>query len=178
MSKTNNRRMPSKATIINYWLNNHESHPEAKPWMDRVGEYFIERTHKDEVDTCFACDFINGPAERAHIKARCDGGSDEPDNLHLLCPQCHKDSEFMEGQAYWRWIADRRWWHLGIKNMVARGHITDKEASLALLYYDRSADVRLMLASKMDPDFLRLVKGINDWYLREKGEQHGEQLQP
>jgi len=177
--KSKRSNMPSKMSIINYWLNNHEKHPEAKPWMDRVGEYFIERTCPDEVDTCFACDFILGTTERAHIKALCNGGSNSPDNLHLLCPQCHKDSEFIEGQAYWNWIADRRWWHLSIKNMVARGYLTDKEASLAILNFDGDEDVRLMLASKVDKlaesladneDFMRLVKGIRDAYRREKGE--------
>ena len=149
MSKTNKRRMPSKMTIIRYWLNHHDKHPEAKRWMDRVGEYFVERTHKDEHDICFACDFINETTEKAHIKARCNGGNDEPDNLHLLCPQCHKASEFMEGQAYWNWIADRRWWHLGIRNMVIKGYLTEKEASLVLLYYDGDADMRRMLADRI-----------------------------
>ena len=147
--KSNRSNMPSKMSIIKYWLNNHENHPEAKPWMDRVGEYFIERTCPDEIDTCFACDFIHGTTERAHIRALCNGGSNSPDNLHLLCPQCHKDSEFIEGNAYWDWIADRRWWNLGARNMVIKGTLTQTEAALILMYFDGGEQTKRMLEPRI-----------------------------
>jgi hypothetical protein len=45
--------------------------------------------------------------ERAHILARAAGGDDTPENLHILCGVCHKDSEYLEGSAYMDWLMDR-----------------------------------------------------------------------
>jgi hypothetical protein len=45
-----------------------------------------------DTDTCFACGFKNG-TERAHIKAKCDGGADTENNLFLLCRRCHISQE-------------------------------------------------------------------------------------
>ena len=42
--------------------------------------------------------------ERAHIKARVEGRRDEPSNLHLLCTNCHVESEYLSGRAYWNWL--------------------------------------------------------------------------
>jgi hypothetical protein len=59
-------------------------------------------------DVCFACGIDWGePAERAHIVPRCEGGSDGPGNLHMLCCLCHKDSEFKSGPVYWQWFWER-----------------------------------------------------------------------
>ena len=58
---------------------------------------------------CFACGW-NGSLERAHIVPRCEGGSDEADNLHLLCGRCHHDSEYITNRAeYLDWIQARTW---------------------------------------------------------------------
>lgn len=59
---------------------------------------------------CFACGTVDGPdakPERAHILARVLGGDDSPGNLHLLCSACHKASERLSGDAYWRWFTER-----------------------------------------------------------------------
>ena len=52
---------------------------------------------------CFACG-LHGELNRAHILARQEGGSDEIENLHLLCPKCHVESEYMKGELYWHWL--------------------------------------------------------------------------
>jgi len=46
----------------------------------------------ETVDTCWSCG-LPGLIERAHLQARCDGGSDEIDNLILLCRACHWQQE-------------------------------------------------------------------------------------
>jgi len=148
MSKPNHKNMPSRMRIIKYWLNKHEKHPEAKRWMDRVGEYFVERTCQDGIDICFACDFINGEVHRAHIKALSQGGDNHCSNLHILCRQCHKDSEFIEGDAYWDWIADRNIQHVYINACVLTGYFTNKEAAILLAYLDGDKDVRIALTAK------------------------------
>ena len=55
---------------------------------------------------CFACGMIDETRtlERAHIVARCNGGSDTAENLHLLCHTCHRASEYREGPEYFKWL--------------------------------------------------------------------------
>ena len=40
-------------------------------------------------DYCWGCGIDKGNLDRCHIKARCNGGSDEAYNLVLLCRFCH-----------------------------------------------------------------------------------------
>lgn len=60
-----------------------------------------------ENDYCFACGMYDGGTDRAHILARCEGGTDDVENLHLLCNTCHKDSEIISGDRYTEWLLER-----------------------------------------------------------------------
>jgi 5-methylcytosine-specific restriction endonuclease McrA len=87
--------MPTRQRIKEYWNNT----------LVAYGKF-----DKDEIfqgDYCFACGYDNGPTIRAHIQAKCNGGPDEVENLHLLCPCCHRTSEFLEGDKYWHWFKER-----------------------------------------------------------------------
>ena len=78
------RKMPSPKKIFEYW------------------ESRIENIYPRQ---CFACSSLDTTRlERAHILARCSGGSDEVDNLHLLCSYCHVSSEKISGEKYWQWF--------------------------------------------------------------------------
>jgi len=71
-------------------------------WRD-----WVWKKHDDppEDGFCWACGMIpTRGLERAHIQARCNGGPDTVENLHLLCCYCHKASEYREGDDYWNWI--------------------------------------------------------------------------
>jgi hypothetical protein len=61
----------------------------------------------EDFDICFACGAITEEIHRAHIVARCLGGGDKPDNLHLLCKWCHLSSEGMAGEEYFSWMKAR-----------------------------------------------------------------------
>lgn len=64
----------------------------------------------EEPGTCMACGIFcegQGSIHRAHIVARINRGSDDPSNLHMLCPTCHDDSEFLTEEAYWQWFWER-----------------------------------------------------------------------
>jgi hypothetical protein len=78
-------------------------------WVDRLWKRkgFDSPTEFLETGLCFACGMVLRSAQRAHIKARSAGGSDGVENLHMLCHWCHKDSEHLEGFAYWRWLLTR-----------------------------------------------------------------------
>ena len=91
---TTPRKMPTELAIRAHWAD--------RLWLakgyDSKAE-FMER------GTCFACGMSGN--ERAHILARAAGGDDTPENLHILCGVCHKDSEYLEGNAYMDWLMDR-----------------------------------------------------------------------
>jgi 5-methylcytosine-specific restriction endonuclease McrA len=52
---------------------------------------------------CFACGMV-GRVERAHIVAYSLTKDNSVENLHLLCEHCHRESEGISGEAYWRWL--------------------------------------------------------------------------
>lgn len=72
--------------------------------IHEVMETSISDEDGEERHLCFACG-RGGPVERAHILARCEGGSDGVENIHLLCHQCHVLSELLSGDHYWRWFS-------------------------------------------------------------------------
>ena len=74
--------------------------------FDSVHEVMEQPTspeNGEECHYCFACGKM-GNVDRAHILARCEGGSDGVDNIHLLCHYCHILSEMLSGDHYWRWF--------------------------------------------------------------------------
>ena len=87
------RNMPSRKEIFNFWNGK------------------IKSVVND--NTCFKCgvtsildkDIII--VDRAHILAVCEGGSDDLDNLHLLCRRCHRDSEVYSGKEYNLWFLSK-----------------------------------------------------------------------
>lgn len=80
-------------------------------WSERL--YAFNDSHFDsaeelkEENLCFACGCDDVKCERAHIIAKCEGGSDNESNLHMLCPTCHKNSEYLTLNDYFLWIKSR-----------------------------------------------------------------------
>jgi hypothetical protein len=85
-------RTPSKDSISNHWISFLLQNKKA--------------SHKSFIyeSACFACGCVTKHLDRAHIKPVISGGSDNLDNLHLLCKICHKESEFLEDDEYWQWF--------------------------------------------------------------------------
>ena len=95
-TKSSRNNMPKKNTIAEYW----------NPILIRIGlevDYELQNNIQ-----CFTCGKTDQRLERAHIKAKCNGGSDSVKNLHVLCRGCHDESEFYEGDIYWRWYKYKR----------------------------------------------------------------------
>jgi 5-methylcytosine-specific restriction endonuclease McrA len=82
--------MPSQRSIHDHW---------AETLAEQYGKFWIERT----TDVCFACG-TKGVVERCHILAVFDGGTHDIENLHLLCRECHIESEYLNGSFYWKWF--------------------------------------------------------------------------
>jgi hypothetical protein len=96
--------MPSKRHIAEYWV---------ERILDKYGDkfsldWYIEKRYNTKiVDMCFACTFTS-KTERAHILPVCEGGNNSVQNIHLLCKSCHVESEYLSGDAYWRWFKNKR----------------------------------------------------------------------
>ena len=126
-SNDNKRRgMPTPKVIRDHWAQ----------WLveqgkfDSVEEVWAIHIFTDEVNgeivirdeglCCFACGFTSqrAPLERAHILAIFDGGSNDADNLHMLCKLCHKASEFISGEEYFAWFSQRNIMHRALEAAI------------------------------------------------------------
>ena len=69
----------------------------------------IAKAHGLPVDQCWACGEDCGDAiERAHIQAVSHGGSDDPENIFLLCWRCHREQpDAAPPDAQWAWLRSR-----------------------------------------------------------------------
>lgn len=59
---------------------------------------------------------VNSRLQRCHILAKQFGGTDEPENLFLMCEDCHAESpDTTNREAFFRWVYRRRSeWEYGI----------------------------------------------------------------
>ena len=118
MAKKRNKS-PKKADVCRFW-----------------GDAF--GTHENE---CMACgsegDDTPYSIQRAHIHSHRASGNAYAGNLHLLCVRCHKQSEFFEGDNYWRWMSCTR---------ISKGLDWNKEIIevLANMYNPEHVDHRLV----------------------------------
>ena len=88
------RKMPSTKQIRRHWAS----------FLVREKGFDSEQEAMEE-GICFACGQDGN--ERCHIKAKQEGGTDHESNLHILCEICHKDSEYLSGDAYFYWLRHR-----------------------------------------------------------------------
>jgi 5-methylcytosine-specific restriction endonuclease McrA len=77
----------------------------VKHWRPKLAA--MGKTFEVDHDVCFACG-TRGSMERAHILPHVLGGSCEPENIHLLCPKCHDESESLHGEDYFLWFVAGR----------------------------------------------------------------------
>lgn len=99
MSNTTKRQStPSAKRIIEYWKSQPQLPCDVKIDWDTAHE------------KCWCCgysdpEFPEYTTERAHIIPHALGGSSDPENFVLLCPECHHDSpDVNDSIAMWDWI--------------------------------------------------------------------------
>lgn len=102
MSRQNRKRV-SAQKVKKFWASKLVE-LEKFDSIHEVMETSISDEDGEERHYCFACGKMSD-VERAHILARCEGGSDGVENLHLLCHYCHVLSELLSGDHYWRWFS-------------------------------------------------------------------------
>ena len=86
------RGMPDKRDIFAYWCD-HEKFVELDITVGNS-------------DCCMACGF-HFYVERCHLKAVSNGGSNDVSNLHILCKNCHTESEMLNKEYYWIWLKEK-----------------------------------------------------------------------
>jgi hypothetical protein len=96
--------MPKPKAIYDYWTiglgkNTLLEKGIEIPEQFRLGDD-VKRSEK--VLACFACG--DHEVQRCHIFPLTKGGTNTVENLHLLCPSCHVESELLVGDLYWRWL--------------------------------------------------------------------------
>lgn len=102
-----------KDKIINFWYD--------------LDMYKVLNYREDEkwVETCLACGDCSW-GERAHIFARALRGTNNVENIHLLCSLCHAQSEYLNGVDYWIWLCLK-------SHFYTEGKLFNHESDLSLL---------------------------------------------
>lgn len=117
------RTMPTMTQVRAHWAG------WVRDTLDDEDESPVTMEDGRKGGLCYACGLYWADCERAHIVARCNGGTDTVDNLHPLCRSCHKASELHEGDDYWLWLDS---WTL-TKAMCARLFYLNPSAAATLM---------------------------------------------
>ena len=96
--------MPKSISIMDYWVNE---------LIDDYGKYWLDVYYDDDeivsvkTSYCFACGSSCG-TERAHIVPAHFDGEHIEENLHLLCKECHLESEWItDRDTYFNWFKSK-----------------------------------------------------------------------
>lgn len=78
-------------------------------WLGRLDELGVFNCSQDDLPDgcCWSCG-KPGLVQRCHIKSHQHGGADTVDNLALLCPGCHAESEDLPASTFFAWIRAKR----------------------------------------------------------------------
>lgn len=117
MAKSKTRcKMPSRAAIAEYW----------SPRVEQFGVYNYSQDELPDCE-CWACGKL-GLLQRCHIDDHAHGGENAVENLVILCPGCHAESESLSLASFWPWIRhsrQTRWktpWEHVMRKLEAAGY--------------------------------------------------------
>lgn len=143
------RKMPSRKALAEYWMKS----PPFDFGLAGVSWGF----HDDELvsDECWACGDVLR-LERCHIVSVCDGGTDDPSNLVILCMSCHVESEYLTPDVFPVWLRETRktkWMQPWMHSSARMKRVGYDEAKLAELVKTMSPeDAAKMIFSKIYGD--------------------------
>lgn len=131
------RKQWAHSTIRKHWG------PRLIAW-DKLTEEELESHRR----VCFACRWSQDTPlrlHRAHIQPRTMGGSDELENIHLLCGECHTASEHWTGERYWEWFHERSFVDRALQRAANQGLF-----NLSALFSDRRDELVARAIARMD----------------------------
>src|SRR5439155_25914855 len=89
------RKYINKLNIIEYWKN-------------KIDECELNFDWSDAHEVCWACG-DNVETEKCHIIPHCFDGDEIPENMILLCNQCHKENpNAISYDSYIQWLKSRK----------------------------------------------------------------------
>jgi len=142
------KTMPSKQAIFDYWIN------------VLHGNHSLVELHEKNAWYCFACD-CGGIVQRCHITPNCEGGSEDVDNLHLLCRECHLESEYISGDSYWSWFNSKNKGNsASIQRQVNIGNMYIRNFNQGVLDKIPSAILSFLQLNKNDNGKVNHIKNI------------------
>lgn len=144
------QKIPKKEIIYNYWKDGLGNSILLSKGLDIPEQKKIDGSI---VYACFACG--KSGVQRCHIFAVSEGGANSVDNLHLLCPECHAESEMIEGESYWRWLQyqyENKW-------QPFQEHLHDYKVKLG---YDDNFFMQLLREGKIDEAMYYSVSFIHE----------------
>lgn len=110
--------VPSKRQVVKYWKNRL---PLMGIWIDwnepgcwtcgfhYDGKYDVKRPTADWQKIYRAWDRI--PLQRCHIVPHSNGGANTPDNIFLMCRECHDlMPDFTITDVFFDWARRQSWW--------------------------------------------------------------------
>tara|TARA_R100000773_G_C4183215_1_gene92050 strand:+ start:159 stop:704 length:546 start_codon:yes stop_codon:yes gene_type:complete len=105
----------SKLSILKWWLSK-----DGQEYIDKLSTTYnldfdkLKSLNKTKHSFCWACfredskTWNQSKLERCHILPDCDGGKPTPNNLVLLCKDCHKESPTLSDIFYfWEWFVNQ-----------------------------------------------------------------------
>ena len=154
--------MPSTKRILSYWKENH-----ASRWPDLTQSY---DWGEPCCWVCFAPFDDYSQLDRAHLKARCVGGSDDPSNLILACRRCNLDmDDCHDSERSLAWVrahAGRPPWRIEIERVLKR--ILRPVAAKDMSLFQWLVLESLYTEISDGPDTETVVQMIVDSYVRDR----------
>lgn len=149
---------PSAKRIIEYW--------KSQPQLPCGVTIDWDTAH----EKCWCCgysdpEFPQYTTERAHIIPHALGGSADPENFVLLCPECHHESpDVNDSMAMWEYFKLKNhlrdsWYKkrtLDLNDMIVQ-YIRTLEEYLPVLYPETASDIQLFTKKLMT-----LIEGVSD----------------
>jgi len=78
-------------------------------WSSRVCETEIGCDWSDAEEHCWRCGYETKKLQKCHVVAKQFGGSLSPENVVLLCRECHDEApDVTDSSEMWRWIKETR----------------------------------------------------------------------
>lgn len=123
-------------------------------------------THHDRpIDECWACAKQTTHVQRCHVVPAALGGTDTPDNLVLLCADCHVEApDVADPGEMWHWIRNHPFSTERYVRVVQRafGRAERMFGRDAVLAHLRASDVDLLTEEAMQRSTSHWGRGVSD----------------
>jgi len=162
------QQLPDANTIRAYWLANGAARGFDSRVIDNVSA---------GAKVCFCCGSRYRQLERAHIIPHAMGGSALPDNLLLLCGECHRESpDVALPDVLIQWMNDRcndEFRHLHTIGAVLAGMPAHIMEAVAHMPSEQLQAIAEAVTSQVGTHGCQLSKATVEWMVKQTMQQAG-----